>query len=53
MDTHRHMEENEEEEEGQTGVEVEIVIYIQPLNFDYIRLLNKPYENEVTSNEQN
>ena len=27
--------------------------YVQPLNFAYIRLLNKPYENEVTLTGQN
>ena len=26
----------------------DLKIYIQPRNFAYIRLLNKPYENEVT-----
>ena len=32
---------------------VSYFIYIQPLNFAYIRLLNKPYENEVTLTGQN
>ena len=29
------------------------VNYLQPLNFAYIQLLNKPYENEVTLTRQN
>ena len=29
------------------------VLYIQPLNFAYIQLLNKPYEKEVTLTGQN
>ena len=27
--------------------------HVQPLNFAYVRLLNKPYENEVTLTGQN
>ena len=32
---------------------IENFFYVQPINFAYIRLLNKPHENEVTLNEQN
>ena len=33
--------------------ELDIILNIQPLNFAYVQLLNKPYENEVTLTGQN
>ena len=34
-------------------VTVQVSSYIQPQNFAYIHLLNKPYENEVTLRRKN
>ena len=37
----------------ETGFPQQDLPYLQLRNFAYIRLLNKPYENEVTLTEQN
>ena len=43
----------DEELRRQEAEALKVTGYIQPWNFAYIRLLNKPYENEVTLTEQN